>query len=203
MITVVLAVGTLSSIPRYVDRVSQAGLRRAVGDATVQNSGLAVDVQDRIDVTPGIDAIVDLQSRGAQFRSALPSSVGAILGDDHVVADTPSMELVDAAGNPLYSSLLQYPRLRFRYQDDVWNHVELVEGRLPAKHPASTIGEAIANSSDVSPEVRDRQRPVFEFVATRATLNALRVTVGDRFLVLPTAGNTMPAGVLDVPRRLA
>ncbi len=197
VIAVVLAVTVSSAIPRYVDRVSQDGLRYAISNASVQASGLQVDTAARIDVTANQDPFGDLRARGQRYRSGLPTVLGDVLDDGTYVADTSSFELVNAANEPLYGSLLQYPSLRLRFQDGVWDHVQLSQGHLPTAHPRMTITEAFGELPDVSADVAQVERPVYEIVATQATVGALRLKLGDRFLAMPTAGNVAAPGMFD------
>jgi putative ABC transport system permease protein len=182
----------LASIPRYVNRVSDQGIRAAVGAASVQQAGISVVIEDRIGLSGTGDSFADLARRGADYQARLAPSLQDVTGERSYLVESPAFQLIGPDGQPLYASLLQYPSIRIRYDSDVWKHVSLVDGRLPAARERMRPSEALGYETPNDTSLR-----VFEIAVTAETAAALRIGLNDRFLVTPSAGPSLPAGALD------
>jgi putative ABC transport system permease protein len=187
----------LAGIPRFLNSVSDAGIQQAVSSAPAHQSGFSITLTGRIGVSADGDSLADLAARGAAYQAGLSPTLRGVVSESSYLVETPGFQPITIAGFPLYDSLLHYPTLRIRYDSDVWEHVTLTAGRMPAVRseglrPSEALGTTPADGQDNSP------RPVFEVVMTAASAGQLHASVGDRFLLLPQLGQTLPAGSLDL-----
>lgn len=180
----------LSATPRYLVQVSDDGIRQAVGGVPARQSSISVIVEDRIGLSGTDNSFTDLHERGATYHAELPDVVREVTRYQNYLAETPDFQVIDGSGSPLYASQLLYNYLSVRYQGDVWDHLTLTSGRLPAPR------EPMLPSMALGMEVQfDSLTPFVEIALSEATAQVMHATLGDRLLVKANFGSTFVPGI--------
>ncbi|HUG14815.1 MAG TPA: FtsX-like permease family protein [Thermomicrobiales bacterium] len=174
----------LSATPRYLERVSDDGIREAVRSVPARQSSISVLIEDRIGVSSDGNSFADLLQRGEAYHAGLPDAIRSVTAYQGYVADTPDLQVIDGHGGPLYGSQLLYNFLALRYQHGVWEHVTLTAGRMPAPREQVTPSEALGMEVQFDAPVQ-----LFEIVMSEATAVSMHAGLGDRFLVTANFGS--------------
>lgn len=174
---VVLIAGfSLAALPGYLARMSDAGLRKAIGEAPpfARNIALTQVSENPLQPNGGPSGrggdVVGLAGAGEDLLAAMPGPVRATIRERTVVADGPRWIVRPAPGDPAFP----FPRfLQLRYQNGLDDRIRLQGGRLPA-----------AREPEVVPTLGADPLPVFETALTPSTARALGLAIGDRVIVV-------------------
>src|SRR5690606_36392503 len=132
-----------------------------------------ISVEQGIKIAPpnnGDDTFSLVKAQGQRILAGWPESMQHIIVDDQFMLRSPQYHVNTLPGEPT----LPFPTfLRFRYQEELDQHIELIEGRRPQ----------LAQS--VIPQGSDEPVPLIEVMLTPASLEELQMQLGDRFLITP------------------
>ncbi|HEX5501551.1 MAG TPA: FtsX-like permease family protein [Thermomicrobiales bacterium] len=193
---VVLVAGfSLAALPGFVARMSDDGLRQAVGAAPPYARDIALTQVSPgpllPDGSPTTADLANLGTVGGDLQAALPPAVRGVIARRTVVADGPRWIVQDFPGVAPFP----FPRyLQLRYQSDGDGQVRLVAGRLPAPHAPATLAQLTGN-----PAAGADPLPVFETAFTQETAQALGLRVGDRVIVVSDPAYWRQTGLVRQP----
>ncbi|NNF11424.1 MAG: hypothetical protein HKN74_14190 [Acidimicrobiia bacterium] len=182
-----------TAAPRLLADMSDEAIIRRVTEAPVTERNMTVGRDGTIvSGVPGneFSAVEDV---GRAFReNNLPDSLRGLIVTESYVADAPAflVEPWPDQEDPGFSTFV-----KFRYQQDVADHITLVSGSLPA---AREPVEVVFEDDEVVP------LPVTELAVTAETLEALGVERGDQILVRPDVDDPRVAGIppSELPMRV-
>lgn len=144
-----LATFLLAAGPRLLEVVSERDLQATVSDPPPAQRNIRVERQGRIGSGPPGDPFLPVRQVGDAFlASEFPPSVAAVVADHKYLVDSPRFVVSPKPGEqpphpfPIY--------LRYRYQEDIDEHIELVEGEMPrTQEPVEIlVGTACPNDPD-------------------------------------------------------
>jgi hypothetical protein len=116
-----------AAIPLGFNRMSDNGLRQAVGNAPSYLKNIQATRANTISATGDVDGALDAEA--AKFESSLAPSIQGIIDHRAVVVDSPRLTVQNLPGQPAFP----FPRyITMRYQNDLAAHTTLIDGRLPA-----------------------------------------------------------------------
>ncbi|HET8628818.1 MAG TPA: hypothetical protein VFL91_15460 [Thermomicrobiales bacterium] len=192
---VLVAAFSLAALPGFAARMSDAGLRRAVGEAPPYARDIALTQVSPgpllPDGSPMTASLANLDTVGGDLQEALPPAVQAPIARRTVVADGPRWIVHDLPGVAPFAS----PRyLQLRYQSGIDDQIRLVAGRLPVPRPPATLAQLTGN-----PAAGADPLPVFETALTPEVAQALGLRVGDRVIVVSDPTYWSQTGLVRQP----
>ena len=169
---VLLTSFAVASLPRFLNEVSDDALRTIVRDAAPINRNISVERGGRISAAAGGDVFQGVIDEGDEIRIGFPGPVTQIIADQQYVVDTSNFVVSSMPDEPA----APFPRfLRMRYQQNIDQHVTLVEGRMP--EPAESV----------EVELTEGATPAFlqvhEIAVTEATADRMETGVGDSIIL--------------------
>ncbi|MEZ4570901.1 MAG: hypothetical protein R2849_11355 [Thermomicrobiales bacterium] len=181
---IILTSFAIAALPRFLNDVSDDGLRTAVRDAAPINRNISIDRGARIAAEGSGDPYQGVIEEGSELRNGFSPEIEEIIGDQTYVADTVNFTVSSMPGEPA----VPFPRfLRIRYQQHAEENVSLVDGSMPA--PAGTTEVALVEGE---PPV---EVPVHEIAITAATSEQMRVGVGDSMILMSQREDPLNLGI--------
>ncbi|HET7026567.1 MAG TPA: FtsX-like permease family protein [Candidatus Limnocylindrales bacterium] len=170
LMTLVLATALVfGAAPRLLSRVGDDALRTVVAGYPVPLRNLGFDEQTRICAcTP--DPFADVEAEGANVEARVPPTLGSTIVDRVAAADTTRWSVVRPEQFP--------PVLTIRFEPRAFDHIRLVEGRLPAGAPRTITVPATPTDAAAS-------SPVYEVVLAQASAAKIGVHVGETLFLRP------------------
>ena len=166
---------------RGLSRESDAALRETIAAAPARASGVSVQFMP-IESRATMFSPERLSSQGSSLRELMSRRLQSALAAPVWATSTTRVELIpprDALG-------LAHYYVNLRAQQDLAEHVRVVEGALPGR------GVGVAEPGG----------PVFEAVVTRSSADTLNLRVGDEITLLPPpVGSRFVSTVGAPPRR--
>lgn len=156
--------------PQLLNEMSDDGVHQAVQQALPINRNFSAEQGMRIPPDDPNDPFGPVSAQGTEIASGWPESMQRLIVDQQFVVNSPQFTVSTLPGEPM---LPFQTFLRFRYQQSVADHIELVAGREPA--PAEPV----------QVEGVEQPVPLIEIMATQEMLEELRVDLGGRLLLSP------------------
>lgn len=176
MVGVVLIVAIIAtSLPRLYNRMADDALVYDVENANIFIRNLNAILLSH--TLPGEDDVFGpVEQAGIDFLDAQTPAIQDIVVDSNWVLDSPNYVVTDVPGAPVYA----FDRfMRFRYQSEVYDNIELIDGRLPERRdpiPPPCIGDC--------PETNERWQ-LFEVAISRETSEQIGMQPGDQVILTP------------------
>ena len=212
-LTTLLATFLLGIAPRLLENVSTEDLRATVSEPHPALRNIRVERQTELTAGPDEDPLSTARNVGITFaETEFPDSVASVISESYVLVDWPRMvvEALPGEAPPLPFDML----LRFRFQEGLDEHSQLVEGAKPAFRPPveMLIGEDCPEDPDERDELEEELStggipqtdeidcrvddvPVLEAVFTRETLETMGLEVGSEMLLTPDLQDPLYFGV--------
>ena len=170
---VLLTTLVFAAIPRMFNRMADDGLAYAVEGASPVSRNIVARQVELIEPGPASDLFGPVSTAGAEFRAGLAPSIQRIVGEPSFVVDSVRFAVADIPGQPAFP----FPRfVTLRYQQDIEQHLTLVDGRMPA---VSTDSMPVP---DADPPF---DAPVYEIAISPETARQIAVAIGDTLLLQP------------------
>ena len=179
---VALSAFAVVALPRFLNQTSDDALREAVRTAAPINRNMSIE--QGMDIPPATDDVFgNVAARGDEFRGGFSEPVNEIIGDQRYVVDSVNFEVSTFPGDPV----APFPRFfRFRYQDEIAQHVTLIDGRLP--QPAQSIDVALVEGQPAE------ALPVYEVAITQETADLMSAGLGDSIILRPQREDPLTSG---------
>jgi len=210
LVAVILAAtAVLAAIPLLFNRMADDGLRHALDEADPPARNVTVSRDSRIFAAPTGPVFANVSRAGETFqKDEVPATLQALISEQLLLVDSPRFTVEAFPEEPSWP----FPVfMRFRHQQDIADHVELVAGRLP--QPREPILVPLPPTEDPveaeDGESEDTERgdqeeapthellPLYEVAVTPATLEDLEVGLGGRMILRP---DTSDVPFREVPR---
>ena len=139
-IFVAVLIGTFlnAGAPRLLEEVTSEDLYDTVSRPTPAQRNVRVELFGRIGPGPSEDPFKVVEDVGDEFADDdMPPSLAAVISDDHLLVESPRF-----AVSPLPGEEAPHPFptfLTFIHQDDIEQHIRLVDGVMPTPQPAVEI----------------------------------------------------------------
>lgn len=173
LIAVLLTSLVFSAIPRVFNRMADNGLVWAIDHASPLTRNVVARQVSSITPGPSTDVFAPVSAAGDEFRASLAPSIQRITSPSSFVVDTVRFAVADTPGQPVFP----FPRfVTLRYQQDIDQHITLVDGRMP-----QAVDETVPTQFNDQPV--DAQ--VFEIAISPETARQIAVTLGDTLVLQP------------------
>ncbi|HVX30753.1 MAG TPA: hypothetical protein VHA53_09760, partial [Nitrolancea sp.] len=163
-----------ATVPRLFNQMSDDGIRYAIRNSPVYAHNIVMTRGSHIE--PGTDGNIfqPVIDEGDQFRQSLAPSIQSVIGHTNFMIDSVRYQVFDpnAAANGFYRFIT------LRYQNQIDQHITLVQGRMPA-HTSDMISVL---GSIGNPDVKV---PVIEIALSQKTADALNIKLGDTVRMTP------------------
>lgn len=200
-VAALIATFLLAAGPRLLEVVSEQDLQSTVSDPPPAQRNIRVERQGRIGSGPPGDPFRPVRQVGDAFlASEFPPSVAAVVTDHKYLVDSPRFVVSPRPGEqpphpfPIY--------LRYRHQEDIDEHIELIEGELPRTQEPVTILvgagcptdpeeiETITGQLETEgpqPDLDCALQPVphFQVAVSAATAAAMGIDIGQQMVLTP------------------
>lgn len=176
MVAVVLVVALVATaLPRLYNRMSDDALVYDVENANIFIRNLNAIILSQI-LPSNDDVFEPVDDLGATFLNDQTPAIQHVVMDSNWVLDSPNYVVTDVPGAPVYS----YDRfMRFRYQSEVYENIELISGRLPERR------EAIPPPCFGDCRETDELWQLFEVAISRETSEQIGLQPGDQVILTP------------------
>jgi putative ABC transport system permease protein len=165
--------------PRLLARTADDALRTTVARSAVASRNLQLDERTRI-CACGDQPLSGVESEGADLQQRVPPVLRSAISDRVASVDTTRWSVV--ATQPLP------PVLTIRFEPRAFDHIRLVEGRLPAGAPRTV--DVPATTTDA-----EGRSPVYEIALVRASADKIGAHVGDTIYLRPDRTDPQAAGL--------
>lgn len=188
-----------AAIPRSYSRMLDDELQYRITDAPANWRNISVTMQRETPVDDDESITERLAADGQSYLAALdPEIRQLIIEHSSLIASPPADVATLAAGPPLTRHTLQ-----LRVQNDIEQHIELIDGRMPMVRPPA-LPSAIVGSQQANNE---QPLPLVEVLLSQATAAELDLTVGDGMqITFPESTKQVliqVAGIFTVPNPTA
>jgi len=175
---VILTTIVFAAIPLLFNRMADDGMRYAIDNASPISRNLIARQVASIPAGSPEEVLGPVDDAGREFRSSLAPSIQQIIGEPSYIVDTTRYAVVENPEHPF-----PFPRfVTLRYQQDVDQHLTLVEGAMP-----QVVDETVPIPGADPPT----EAPVFEIAISTETARQIQVAVGDSLLLRPAADDPL------------
>lgn len=171
---VIITTIVFAAIPRLFNRMADDGMRYAIDNASSISRNLIARQVASIPAGSPDNVLGPVDDAGREFRSSLASSIQEVTSDPSFIIDTTRYTVENDPDHPF-----PFPRfVTLRYQQDVEQHLTLVEGAMP-----QVVDESVPVAGADPPQ----EAAVFEVAISTETARQIQVAVGDSLLLRPSA----------------
>jgi len=173
LVAVLLSTLVFAAIPRMFNRMADDGLAYAVEHASPVTRNVVARQVELFDPIPSEATFGRVIAAGDEFRAGLAPSIQRIVSEPSFVVDTARYAISDTPGQPAFP----FPRfVTLRYQQDIEQHLTLVDGRMPALADETVPVPAADSLFDA---------PVYEIAISPETARQIAVALGDILVLQP------------------
>ncbi|HEX7103322.1 MAG TPA: hypothetical protein VF201_11810, partial [Nitrolancea sp.] len=163
-----------ATVPRLFNQMSDDGLRYAIRNSPVYAHNIVMTRGDRIQGGSGDNVFQPIVDAGNQFQQSLAPSIQSVIGHTDFLVDSVRYQVFD----PNASANGFYRFITLRYQNQIDQHITLLQGRMPAR----TSDNLTVPASNGNPAV---QMPIIEIALTQKTADALDIKLGQTTRMAP------------------
>jgi putative ABC transport system permease protein len=202
IVVILVATAALAATPRLFNQMADDGLQHAITAAPAVARNVQVSRNSRIVAARSGPQLTHVARSGETFREErMPPSLQKLVADQQFLVDSPRFTVEALPEEPVWP----FPVfMRFRYQEEILDHVRLVEGRFPEPRdpilvPIPPIDDPAADAEGEPAEDLPTEEllPVYELAVTAETLQNLEVGIGGRMILQPDMSDV---AFRDVPR---
>lgn len=183
---VLVAAVALTALPRSLDLASRDDLHETLTGARTAQRNIAVSQEHVHRPAPGADPLAQIRNRGQRFADQeMSEHLRGLVQAQNLLLESPQFAVRQLPGAPERTGEPTY--IDFRYQDDIADLAEIVEGRLPGRaEPVEVQFECpLPVEGEEEEECLPVEVPVLQVALTEATSAASRLFIGDRVLLGP------------------
>ena len=196
----------LTATPLLFSSLADEALLEAVTSPEPQLRNITASLNSYLGAFSPEEPFGRVEQRGHSFQDVqMPESIWPIIDDVAWVVDSPQYVVEAMPGSdarPEFTgSRFARTLLRFRYQQDIDNRLNLVEGSLPQSHDSITVELGAdcpltgLENDEEEVDCREEELSVFEIAVTRETLGFFGVELGGMILLSPDVDDGAYFGV--------
>jgi hypothetical protein len=195
-IVVAITAFVVGAVPRVLEHAASRDLSTTIATATPEERNLRFRAFTELGAGPPGDPFLAVDRRGRQLRDEhIPPSVRDVVGGEQWVVDSPVFAVSSFPEEAQGSFSRSF---RFRYQQGIDEHLQLVSGRAPTAQPPIVRLEGSDCPDEVAPDEFEPAAdqdcavavvPLFETAITRQTADDMGVDVGDTVSLRPSVAD--------------
>jgi len=181
---VLVAAFAAVAVPRYLNRVSDEAVAAVLEDANPRSRNVMIEQGLRIQPDTDAAPLSHIVDQGDDFASEFPPELTDVISGRTFFMDSQTFlvsQYPGDVGDPPQRTL------RFRYQSEISDWIEIVDGRLPA--PAEPIQVSFDDGESFV------ELAVHEMAVTAQTAGLMQLGVGDRAVIAPQVPDPLAIGV--------